>query len=212
MSQKQKDERVRRRAQCEQAGAVRLLSIRSGVASQSEIDEMRGAVLRGDCPLCGESGFKSIAGHCQTMHGVLSRELRDLLELTYTESICSPDTSAKMREHGLGKNPSLLGKPTSRTVSKKGRAVSLSNLASWPTWRSKDALVESGRKVGLSRKGMVPWNKTTAHGTVAMFRQGCRCNLCDAANKTYWRQINQRRGKPSNVKVRGCAPGESEKE
>lgn len=212
MSQKQKDERTRRRARCVQAGESRLLALRSGDASTTEVGEMREAVLRGDCPLCGESGFKNIAGHCQKMHGVLSRELRDLLNMTYTESICSPVISATMREYGLCKNPREKGcNLESRVYSKKGDAIRKSNLAPAPTLVSKEVLRENGRRVGLERKGKAPWNKETQHGSRGMYRQGCRCEACVFASKEYNRNLNiRRRSKPSNAALTGATPNGGE--
>jgi hypothetical protein len=200
MRKPNREERAKRRARCEQDGLVRLTLLRSGCATQPEIEEMRAAVLRQHCPLCGESGFKIIAGHCQTMHGILSRELRDLLGLTYTESICSQETHLAMSEANGGRNPRAKKAPTGhRTYSKKGEAIRNGNLAPVLTWVSKDVLRENGRKVGLSRKGKSPWNKTYEHGTRAMFRQGCRCNLCSKAMKDYNKALNvRRRNKPSN--------------
>lgn len=201
MSQKQKDERAQRRARCVQTGAGRLLLLETGKASDADRDEMRGAVLRGDCPLCGESGFKSIAGHCQSMHGILSRKLRDMLGLTYTESICSPDLHERLAEINADKVPSALGRAdlSTRKYSARGEEIRNKNLAPPLTWVTKDVLRENGRKVGATRKGCVPWNKTDQHGTRAMFRQGCRCDLCDRANKDYWKVMNARRAKPSNA-------------
>ena len=200
MSQKQKDERAKRRARCVQAGEDRLLLIRSGEASQADIDEMRGAVLRGDCPLCGESGFKSIAGHCQIMHRILSRELRDMIGITFTETICSGELHEKLSVIHAGKNPQATKKPTGqRTYSKAGEIIRQKNLAPVLTWVTKDVLRKNGRQVGLTRKGKIPWNKSTQHGMRGMYRQGCRCELCVFASKEYNRNLNiRRRSKPSN--------------
>jgi len=205
MGQKQKDARAARRTRCINAGEARLILLRSGAANKEEEAEMRGAVLRGDCPLCGESGFKNIALHCQQMHSVSTRELRDLLGLTFTESICAPELSETFRALSAGRNPRAKKSPSGHKVySKKGEAIRNGNLAPPLTWVTKDVLRENGRKAGAARKGQAPWNKTTEHGTRAMFRQGCRCDLCDSANKAYWRQFNQRRAKPSNDKLRGA--------
>lgn len=194
MRKPNKEERARRRAKCVQTGETRLALLRSESAAAEQVDEMRDAVLRGDCPLCGESGFKSIAGHCQTMHGVLSRELRDLLGMTYSETICSPALSSKMRELNIHKNPRENGVSyENRVYSKKGKAIRNSNIAPAPTWVSKDVLRENGKKVGLSRKGKTPWNKTSEHGTRAMYRQGCRCETCVSGYKAYNRALCLRR-------------------
>lgn len=192
-----KEERAKRRAKCVQTGTARLMTLRSGSTSAEHVTEMREAVLRGDCPLCGESGFKSIAGHCQTMHGVLSRELRDLLELTYTESICSPELSATMREHNLGKNPGLLGKPTAKTFSKKGRAVITASAAGWSKNVPADVKAAAGRKGGSQNKGQR--RSPVEHGTMREYKKGCKCDLCMQAQRDHWKQWRDARRLPSNV-------------
>jgi hypothetical protein len=196
-----KEERARRRARCVAAGAERILSLRSGDAVV--IEEMRGAVLRGDCPLCGDSGFKSIAGHCQIMHGIRSRELRDLLGITYTESICAPELHDKLSEINADKVPSLLGKPDNakRSLSKRGRENIVESARRWSKNVPAAVKAAAGRIGGSKNKGKVPWNKTVEHGSRAMFRQGCRCEQCDAANMAYWRNLNERRRQPSNARV-----------
>jgi hypothetical protein len=192
-----KKQRVKRREKCEQAGIIRIMLLRSGAASSSEIEEMRSAVLSGDCPLCAESGFKSIANHFQSMHGILSRDVRDMLGFTYTESICSPDLSERLAEINSHKVPSALGRAdlSRRKYSARGKEIRNKNLAPPLTWVTKDVLRENGRKAGAKRKGCAPWNKTDQHGTRAMFRQGCRCALCDKANKDYWKVLNAQRAK-----------------
>ena len=206
-----KAERAIRRAKCMLAGAERLAMLRKESATVEQVTEMREAVLRGDCPLCGESGFKNIAGHCQTMHGVLSRELRDLLGLTYTESICSPELSATMREHALGNNPSLLGKQTSRTLSKKGRAVITASAAGWSKNVPTDVKADAGRKGGSQNKGQRRSN--IEHGTMREYKKGCKCDLCMQAQREYWKQWRDARRKPANAQVTGRpldAAGESD--
>jgi len=186
-------------------GEKHLQILRSGGLTDTDLDEMRAAVLRQDCPLCGDSGFKSIAGHCQTMHGILSRELRDLIGLTYTETICSSELHEKLSEIHAVDNPRAKSNPTGqRTYSKAGEKIRQANLAPVLTWVSKDVLRENGRKVGLARKGVAPWNKTSAHGTRAMYRQGCRCELCVSAMKEYNMNLNiQRRSKHPNAEITG---------
>lgn len=197
MGQKQKDERARRRTRLMIAGAARLQLLRDGSANKADLDEMRGAVLRGDCPLCGESGFRNIAGHCQTMHGVTSRELRDMLGLTYTESICSPELSATLRKLNLGKNPRLFGKPTAKTLSKKGRAIITALAAEWSKNVPADVKASAGRKGGSQNKGQR--RSPVEHGTMREYKKGCKCDLCMQAQRDYWRQWRDARQHPSNA-------------
>lgn len=196
MGQKQKDERALRRARLAQAGAARLQLLRAGSANKAEVDEMRGDVLRGDCPLCGESGFKNIAGHCQTMHGVLSRELRDLLWLTYTESICAPALSSELRELNLGKNPSLMGKPSTRTLSKRGREVITTSAAGWSKNVPTEVKAAAGRKGGAQNKGQR--RSPIEHGTMREYKKGCKCDLCMQAQREHWQRWRDGRRQPSN--------------
>jgi hypothetical protein len=198
MRKPNKEERAKRRAKLVQAGEARLDMLRDGSATAEQVTEMREAVLRGDCPLCGESGFKSIAGHCQAMHGVLSRDLRDLLGLTYTESICSPTLSATLREHGIGKNPSLLGKPGAKTFSKKGRAAITASAANWSKNVPSDTKADAGRKGGSQNKGQR--RSSVEHGTMREYKKGCKCDLCMQAQRDHWKRWRDARRQPSNAK------------
>lgn len=189
-----KNERARRREKCVQTGEAHLTMLRSGSASTEQVTEMRMAVLRGDCPLCGESGFKNIAGHCQAMHGVLSRELRDLLELTYTERICSPEYSAKMREQNLGNNPRAMGNPTAKKFSKKGLEIITASAAGWSKNVPSDVKAAAGRKGGSKRKGQR--RSPIEHGTMREYKKGCKCDLCMQAQREHWQQWRDARRQP----------------
>lgn len=198
MGEKQKMARAERRFRCFQIGRERLELLRTGALKH---EDFRASILDGDCPLCGESGFKSIAGHFWNIHEISSRELRDEFGFTYSESICSVALHEKLSALNADKVPSALGKsdPSKRRYSTKGKKIRDANLGPPLKWVTKDVLRENGKRAGKLRKGCDPWNKTHKHGTRAMFRRGCRCDSCDAANKAYWRSVNARRSKPSNA-------------
>lgn len=180
-------------------GTRLLRKLRLGEVTPSVKDEMRGAVLRGDCPFCGRTGFRCIASHCQKAHEVKSRELRDLLGITWVASICSEELHNKLRELHKDKTPSALGKPDGpRRLSIQGRANISASAAKWSVNVPREVKAAAGRKGGRKNKGRVASNRDDTHGRRAMFRRGCRCELCDAANKAYWRDLNKRRSRRQN--------------
>jgi hypothetical protein len=203
MHKPNKAERDARRARCTSLAAGKIDALESGSIGADELAEFRAAMLSGDCPLCGESDFKSIAGHIQWMHGISSRRLRDLVGFNYTNSICAPELSQKFREIHADDNPSLLGKPTTRKLSSAGRDAIAESAKKWSVNVPRPVKAEAGRKGGRENKGSVPWNKTFDHGNRAMFRQGCRCDVCAEANKAYWRKFNASRARMTATPTAG---------
>lgn len=195
-----KNQRKVRRELCTRKSEQILLSLKNGNVPPNKLDEMRASVIKQDCPLCGESNFKSIAGHFQQMHNIRSEELRDLLNFTYTETICSPDLHLKLSEIHKNTNPRKVRGPTyiNRRQSKKGLENIANNLTPYSQIADKQTLSELGRRAGLLRKGSVPWNRTNDHGRLATYKRGCRCDLCKSCNKKHWREVNKRR-KPTSV-------------
>lgn len=51
------------------------------------------AVRKGLCPFCGSGPFAVVAIHIARVHGILKHDLREMLGITLTESICDPFTS-----------------------------------------------------------------------------------------------------------------------
>lgn len=72
-------------------------------APTDEIDEapspqkVREHLAVGTCPFCGRGPFKVIAGHVFRAHGIDRYRLRDLGEIKWSESICSPEHAEIMR-------------------------------------------------------------------------------------------------------------------
>jgi len=200
-----KKQRAIRRDRCNLIAEGKLELLRSVGLNNTDIVEMRNAVLRGDCPLCSEGGFKSIAGHTQQMHGILSRDLRDLLGITYTESICSKELHEKFSNmaKAFGKNPRAKKSPSGhKKYSLAGEKIRNSNLAPPLTWVSINVLRENGRRNGKLRKGTVPWNKNMEHGTGGMYKRGCKCDMCYGAIKEQWKKANKnRKEKNSNGNI-----------
>lgn len=62
---------------------------------------VRAAIEAQTCPFCGRGPYKVLANHTRQAHGVDRRELRNLAGLLLKDSICSPETSRKSREHAL---------------------------------------------------------------------------------------------------------------
>ena len=176
-----------------------ITKLRANSVPLETIAAMKASVLSGDCPFCARSGFKSIAGHCQQAHTVTSRELRDLLGFTWTESICDLALHDKLHELHLGNNPSALGMARGpRQVSARGREILRASAAGWSKDVPREVKAAAGRKGGAKNKGQRAWNRSDEHGRRAMFRRGCRCRECDAANKAYWVAVNTKRRAPSN--------------
>lgn len=179
-------QRAAHRARCEAIAKPRLEKLRAGSLSKEVIDEFRSAILHGDCPLCGCSGFANVAGHVYAMHGVIRREFSDLLGFTYTESICSASLRERMSELGQGKNPRLLGRYSGpRSISKKGRILLGEALRAMPVDR--EAKSAAGRIGGTKNKGRRAWNRDDTHGRRAMYARGCRCDACKIAAAEYER-------------------------
>lgn len=151
-----------------------------------------GSIVAGDCPYCGKSGFKVVAIHVFQAHGLTTRELRDGLGLTFTESICAPEHSEQIRKRQEGKAPKVQAKDMSRRVySDKGKAVVIGNLSSAPTLLTRNQLAEAGRLGGSKNKGQR--RSEVEHGTRREFKKGCRCASCTEANRVYWREYRQGR-------------------
>ena len=163
MSEGQKSQRSARRQRCIAAGLAKVISLRAGSCNDEEVAELRRAVLAGDCPLCGESGFKNIALHVQLIHDVASRELRDLLLLTFTESICSKELHDALSELNAGKNPRSIKAPDgSKMLSRKARLLlSEKPRPHWPL--PKEVLRRNGQRVGSGRAGVR--RSAIQHGT-----------------------------------------------
>ena len=190
MSEAQKLRALERRERCQRLGAGLVRELRAGECGDEKLSEMRSAIIEQDCPFCGESGFKSIAGHVQIIHGIASEELRELAVFTRSESICSRELAARLSEIHEGNDPHKLGKHIGmRKVSEKGRASmrrnGLKGLASIP----KDRRIEAGRRVGKSNAGR---GETKApHGKYARYKYGCRCGLCVQGQRQYWRDYRR---------------------
>lgn len=151
-------------------------------------DRYRATILNGDCPFCGRKNFKVVALHVVQKHGLTRRDLSDLLDFNYTETICSQETSEKYREKAAGRNPQAKKKPHSiGPQSKAGRVASYANLRPASETMSKEKLQAIGRRLGYKNKGRAPWNKTYGHGSRSSYRQGCRCQVCVEAYREYWR-------------------------
>jgi hypothetical protein len=191
MSKEQRAQDAERRARCTAAGSAKLTAILNG---HEDLSLLRAAILRGDCPLCGETGFKSISGHMYRMHELRSREMRDIFGFTFTESVCAPELHARLSEIHAGKNPSALGKSSGRTLSvvAKQRLVEHGK-TSLNSNATREIKAAAGRKGGAKNKGRVAHNRNDAHGAVGMYKRGCRCDLCSDANSAKWKAINARR-------------------
>lgn len=57
-------------------------------------------VEAGFCPFCGEGPFRVVASHSR-MHGVRALELRDLLGIPRSRTICDPGYASELREKAL---------------------------------------------------------------------------------------------------------------
>lgn len=198
MKKPNKKERHKRRVDCERNAKEKIKLLFSGKATETQKKEMRNAVLSGNCPLCGKSGpgFKNIALHVYNMHGIIRRQLSDFIGFTFTETICSKELSEIQSFYADGRNPRLKVKPKATgSKSIKGKETFRKNRGIGFLLMPKEVLREFGRKAGLARKGCDPWNKTHKHGTRAMHRQGCRCEKCVAAFRSYWVEYNKKRKK-----------------
>lgn len=190
MTTNSKAGRQARRAELKAAGDRFIAEL-----SESDLLKVRGQVISGMCPLCGESGFKNISLHTFLMHGISSRKLRALVGFNFTQSICDPSLSEKCRNNAVdrGLNPSELGKPSKRELSDSGRLQISSTSKARVRAMGKDFHSAGGAVSGKLRKGAAPWNRSELHGRRAMYRRGCRCDECQKANSAYWRQLNGRR-------------------
>lgn len=61
-------------------------------------DDWRDAVKRQICPFCGSGPFTVVAIHVSRVHEINRKELRDLIGVFYTESICDPFHSKSVAE------------------------------------------------------------------------------------------------------------------
>ncbi len=60
-------------------------------------EELRGWIAAGTCWWCGKGPFRRIAGHTEYMHGISTRDLREMLEVTTDARICSEEFSEDAR-------------------------------------------------------------------------------------------------------------------
>jgi hypothetical protein len=93
----------KQREKCVAAGLLVIERLKAGLC---DLAEMRRATRRGECVLCGETAFSNIALHVARLHGIGTREFRDMLLFTFRESICSPEFSQKQAQNHEGDNPS----------------------------------------------------------------------------------------------------------
>lgn len=61
-------------------------------------DDALAAVTEQVCPFCGEGPFVVVASHVYRMHGITARDLRNMLGLYASKSICDPAHSAYCRD------------------------------------------------------------------------------------------------------------------
>ena len=122
-----------------------------------EIDEnpspekIRKFLAADSCPFCGRGPYKVVAGHVLRTHGVSARELRDLAEIKWSESICSTEHAEKMR---------VLAKENDRVESMRGKQRSgRSNPVSAAGRKS---MIQAAKSIG-ERRRVVP---TDAYGEI----------------------------------------------
>lgn len=186
-------ERTKRKREKQiQAGAATLEVLRSGEAGSETLESARASIKAGDCPLCGASGYKVVALHCEAIHGVSTRDLRDLVGFIYTESICDPAHSEAVRARSAGVNPRERGNPNvPRSISKAGKANIAARARAWGKGQPSEVKAAAGRKGGSANKGQR--RSEVKHGTRGEYRKGCRCALCVEANKKHWQEWRSRK-------------------
>ena len=71
-------------------------------------DDALESVRRQVCPFCGEGPFLVVARHVYLMHGITSRELRNMLGILANESICDPTHAQAVAARSVvAKDPEL---------------------------------------------------------------------------------------------------------
>lgn len=183
------------------ADGLAQLETMMGCATRRE--EARRAVLAQDCPFCGKSGYRVVAMHVWKAHGILRRELSDLLGFTYKERICSEEASAAISESqgpgfkGTLRKPQRPWKYSAAGIERNREAARLRVLSAGREWHA-----AGGRASAAAQRGKrkVPQR----HGTVLEYvKYKCRCDLCKKAQsesnamyrkkygKDYWREKNR---------------------
>lgn len=164
------------------------------------------SICHGSCPFCGKDGFANILLHISLSHSVKARDLREYLQITFVQSVCSQELSGRLSSRAGGRNPRMRGTldPSKRVYSTAGAKIRNSNLSPpLSNGVSIETLRENGRLVGRGNKGRRPWNARDDHGRRAMYRRGCRCCECSAANREFWAIVNARRSAKENKETDG---------
>lgn len=104
-------------------GSPIISSLKAGVVSGGTLASMRASIKAGECPFCGRTGFVSIANHVYGTHGLLRRELGDMLMFTNYERICSNELGDLREVLSSGMNPRRVPSQKSRQISKKGQQL-----------------------------------------------------------------------------------------
>ncbi len=66
-----------------------------------DTEKVKALVLEGFCPFCGKGPFRVLAGHTYRIHDTDRRQLRDLIGVYYSTSICDPEYSEQRRLQSL---------------------------------------------------------------------------------------------------------------
>jgi hypothetical protein len=109
-------------------------SVQDRVVAPSQ-EEMRRAVDNGECPFCGNQ-YQNIAVHTNRTHGVDKNQLKIMLGIPKSHSVCTPELSEKCAERSrqmFADRPELKEKmkPRSkkRDISEAGKAINMAKLA-----------------------------------------------------------------------------------
>lgn len=155
--------------------------IEIGEIDADRMDALRASVRRGDCPFCGTCGYQNILMHIWMAHGLTAKEARELLGFTFTETVCAPDLTEKMRDARLSEfavRGAFEFEGYERTSERRFSSAALR------------VLLDNGRKrrerngppvqgvYNLSRK-----KSPLIHGRALTYKSyGCRCDECRRAN------------------------------
>ena len=193
-SKPNKKERRRIRESSTLQAEAALAAFSSGHATDEMLSKAQEDIKTGLCPFCGLGPYRVPLGHVFSMHGILSRVARDMLLLTYTESLTCQETNQLHRVRMKGINPSLLGKSDKRVLSVAAKLSLPTRLSDTGRlhWLPRCVAVEMGRKGGSAGRGKR--RSEVSHGTRKEYRKGCRCQGCTTAHRRYWCEY-RRKGK-----------------
>ncbi len=159
------------------------------------------AVTKGLCPFCGEGPFTVVALHVAQVHDLTTRDFREALGIGLRERICDANHSKALSEHVKARpgwaEHLAVARTTGRVAADPPTHCPYGHEYSADRPKRQGCRLcdrdDSERRRRRMAERLAADDPSIRHGKQWVYRGGCRCAICVAAQRTRVRDAQRKR-------------------